>query len=308
MHTFDTQHEDLIHDAQLDYYGQRLATGSSDRTVRLFKVEPNQPERLVASLTGHEGPVWQVAWAHPKYGSLLASAGYDGRVIIWKEDAASGGSWIRVKEHLLAAGTGCSVNAISWAPHACGLRLACAGSDGRVCVLSYLDDKWRSSAWTAHHIGCNGVSWAPDCGPDSLRLVSAGSDNLVKVWTCADIAAIGSEAGGSADHAALWTAAELAMHSDWVRDVVWSPYSPHLVVSCGQDRSVVVWRLQGAADGWVGNKISETHQFSDTLWRLSFTAHGGLLAVAGGDNHVTMWREGSDGVFELVGDLDQAAF
>ena len=34
----------------------------------------------------HEGPVWQVAWAHPKFGSILASCSYDGSVIIWQED------------------------------------------------------------------------------------------------------------------------------------------------------------------------------------------------------------------------------
>jgi protein transport protein SEC13 len=50
---FDTQHEDLIHDAQMDYYGRRLATGSSDRTVRIFQVEPNQPEKFLCSLTGY---------------------------------------------------------------------------------------------------------------------------------------------------------------------------------------------------------------------------------------------------------------
>lgn len=62
---FDTEHEDLIvgrlrrrcslwqHDAQLDYYGKRLATASSDRSVRIFQVEPNQPERLVCALAGY---------------------------------------------------------------------------------------------------------------------------------------------------------------------------------------------------------------------------------------------------------------
>ena len=28
----------------------------------------------------HEGPVWQVAWAHPKFGSILASCSYDRKV------------------------------------------------------------------------------------------------------------------------------------------------------------------------------------------------------------------------------------
>lgn len=28
----------------------------------------------------HEGPVWEVAWAHPKFGNLLASCSYDRKV------------------------------------------------------------------------------------------------------------------------------------------------------------------------------------------------------------------------------------
>jgi len=39
----------------------------------------------LAILSGHQGPVWQVAWMHTKFGSMLASCSYDGRVIIWKE-------------------------------------------------------------------------------------------------------------------------------------------------------------------------------------------------------------------------------
>ena len=42
-----------------------------------------------AELLGHEGPVWQVSWAHPKFGRLLASCGFDCRVIIWKEAQAN---------------------------------------------------------------------------------------------------------------------------------------------------------------------------------------------------------------------------
>ena len=46
-----------------------------------------------AHLAGHEGPVWQVTWAHPKFGSLLASCGFDHKVIVWKEVQDS--SWIQ---------------------------------------------------------------------------------------------------------------------------------------------------------------------------------------------------------------------
>ena len=33
----------------------------------------------------HDGPVWQVAWAHPRFGHILASCSYDRQVFVWKE-------------------------------------------------------------------------------------------------------------------------------------------------------------------------------------------------------------------------------
>jgi protein transport protein SEC13 len=55
----ETQHDDMVHDAQLDYYGRKLATCSSDSTIKIFE---NTDDRLnlITTLTGHTGPVWQV--------------------------------------------------------------------------------------------------------------------------------------------------------------------------------------------------------------------------------------------------------
>ncbi len=91
----------------MDFYGKKLATCSSDKTIRIFSIE-NTSQRLVDTLTGyviieervefigrHDAPVWQVSWAHPRFGSLLASCGYDGKVIIWK---CVNGKFIVVKE------------------------------------------------------------------------------------------------------------------------------------------------------------------------------------------------------------------
>lgn len=38
----------------------------------------------------HEGPVWQLSWSHPTFGSLLASCSYDRKVLIWKETTSTG--------------------------------------------------------------------------------------------------------------------------------------------------------------------------------------------------------------------------
>lgn len=62
----------------------------------------------------HTGPVWQVSWAHPKYGHILASSSYDGKVLIWKEQPAQGntpGGWIKIKEHTLHTASGMNFSA-----------------------------------------------------------------------------------------------------------------------------------------------------------------------------------------------------
>lgn len=134
--SIDTLHDDMIHDSQFDYYAKRLATCSSDRTIKIFDVSG---ERYInsATLTGHEGPVWQVSWAHPKFGVILASCSYDGSVLIHRE--APQNSWTVVYEHKVHDS---SVNSISWAPHEYGLILACAASDGRISILEYKGDTW----------------------------------------------------------------------------------------------------------------------------------------------------------------------
>ena len=92
--TFESGHADMVHDAQFDYYGRRLATCSSDRTIKVFELS-GEHRQQIADLHGHEGPVWQVSWAHPRYGALLASCSFDHRVIIWKEGAD--GQWLQVR-------------------------------------------------------------------------------------------------------------------------------------------------------------------------------------------------------------------
>ncbi|EFX70073.1 hypothetical protein DAPPUDRAFT_61666, partial [Daphnia pulex] len=106
------------HDAQMDYYGCRLATCSSDRSVRIYDVK-NGTQTLAVKLRGHEGLVWQIAWAYPKFWNILASCSYDHKVIIWKE---MNGQWVKFYEY---ANHDSSLNSVCWAPHDYGLILAC---------------------------------------------------------------------------------------------------------------------------------------------------------------------------------------
>jgi protein transport protein SEC13 len=46
------------HDAVLDYYGRRLATCSSDKTIKIFEVE-GEKHTLVETLRGYVVAKWQ---------------------------------------------------------------------------------------------------------------------------------------------------------------------------------------------------------------------------------------------------------
>ena len=62
-----------------------LAGVCSFRTLSILLVVTGTQNCII--ITSHDGPVWQVAWAHPKFGNILASCGYDHRVIVWREVA-----------------------------------------------------------------------------------------------------------------------------------------------------------------------------------------------------------------------------
>ncbi|KAI9100534.1 WD40-repeat-containing domain protein [Phlyctochytrium arcticum] len=294
--TFDTQHEDLIHDAQVDYYGKRLATCSSDRTIKIYEIEGDS-QRLIETLRGHEGPVWQVSWAHPKFGNVLASCSYDSKVCVWKE---TNGRWVRVREDKTHSA---SVNSVAWAPHEFGLILGAASSDGKVSIHTCKEDgAWDVAVFSAHSIGCNAITWSPSTLPGSLiqqtgaappnlvkRFASAGCDNLIKIWR---------EENGQ------WKEdTTLEGHTDWVRDIAWAPnlgLPSTYLASCSQDKTVFIWTQEDVKSHWSKRPL-RAEPFPDVIWRVSWSTSGNILAVSCGDNKITLWKENLDGEWGLIG-------
>lgn len=302
--TVDTGHADMLHDAQMDFYGKRLATCSSDRVVKVFD-NVGEKATLSAELKGHGGPVWEVAWGHPKFGNVLASCGYDGKVIVWREN---GGQWDAEFEHCLHAS---SVNSIDWAPHQYGLMLACGSSDGTISILSFVNGAWAAWNYEAHAIGVNAVSWAPAANPAALisengagaapklRLASGGSDNLVKLWTV-DTSSKKTE-----------SCTVLRFHKAWVRDVAWSsnvglPY--HSIASCDQSGRVYISTCGPNSDGTSSDDWSQYQlgDFSGVVWRVSWSVTGNMLAVSSSDNRVTLWKQSleHEGHWKMVSEVE----
>jgi len=299
----DTQHEDLVHDAQLDYYGCKLATSSSDRTIKIYNVSETSYE-LSATLQGHEGPVWQFSWSHPKFGVILASCSFDGSVLIHRETRPRDWTLLHAARNLHES----SVNGISFSPHEFGLIAAGASSDGRVSVLTHQsDNSWSVEYIQDNPLGVNAVSWAPhgayydESNPDAVeypRLVTGGCDNCIRFW-------VQQESGQWQEDTNSPLSKELA-HSDWVRDVAWAPSilpNVNVVASCSEDRTVIVWTQNGRNAEW---KPTLLHKFDSPVWRVSWSVTGHMLAVSSGDNTVTLWKAGIDGAWTQMESMDES--
>ncbi|ODV92279.1 hypothetical protein CANCADRAFT_864 [Tortispora caseinolytica NRRL Y-17796] len=293
MATYTNLHEDMVHDAVLDYYGKRLATCSSDRTIKIFAVDGNN-HRLEETLRGHDGPVWQVAWAHPRFGTILASAGYDGKVLIWRDD---NGRWSLISEYTSHQA---SVNSVQWAPHELGALLLCASSDGNVSIVEFKDDgSIDSSMVVAHPTGCNTATWDPSAGmvrgtgsQPIRRFSTGGCDNTIKIWS------FNEEQDRYVEEAVL------KGHTDWVRDIAWSAsvFPKSYIASASQDKTVLIWTQEGDGE-WVQRPLQQ-EKFSEALWRVSWSLSGNILAVSGGDNKVTLWKESIQGTWETCATID----
>jgi len=281
----------LLHDVRLDYYGRKAASASGDNTVRIWNVADGQLQPAQELKGGHEGPVWKVSWAHPKFGSIIASCGYDMKVIIWKEVH---NSWqIAYADSYHAA----SVNDVEFCPWEHGLRLACASSDGNVSILTYqYDGSWRRTAFPAHAGGVQALSWSPvqyrDGQPtQSLRMVTGGCDNSVSIWKCEGEA---------------WSpeSAPLA-HSDWVRDVAWRPDGSGVIASGSWDKSVLIWKQEMEGQPW---RQACKLTLPGKVESLSWSGTGSILAVSCGESEALLYKEAYDGRYEEIGKVNEPGF
>uniref|UniRef100_A0A7S3D420 Anaphase-promoting complex subunit 4-like WD40 domain-containing protein n=1 Tax=Palpitomonas bilix TaxID=652834 RepID=A0A7S3D420_9EUKA len=292
--SFDTEHQDMIHDAQFDYYGKRLATCSSDKKICIFDVS-GENHTKVAELLGHEGPVWQLSWAHPKFGSMIVSCGYDRKVIVWKEEAEN--QWSIVYQFTEHKG---SVNTVAFGPVELGLVFASGGADGHIYVVENHDGNWSSELVNAsagsgagsNAAGVNALCWAPVSSSEQNAL-----EKRLLVGGCAcNVSVLKRGERGWGEERIVCS------HEDWVRGVAWAPalaLPTDTVASCSQDGEVKISRrkMQEGREEWDTTSLKK---FEGPVWSVSWSTTGNVLAVAVAHASVKLYKESVNGQWEEI--------
>lgn len=142
----------------------------------VFAINSESQSKMIAELSGHEGPILLANWAHPQFGSLIATAGIDGKIILHKQSSKD---W----EKIYVADFKQTITALSFNPKPVSNILQCAVgfADGILLVISYYQDTWTTHQVKAHSYGVSTLAWANPINSIS-RLISGGNDSILKNW------------------------------------------------------------------------------------------------------------------------------
>jgi WD40 repeat protein len=270
-------HGDRVYSVAFSPDGKYLASGSADRTVRLWDVTASQKW---ATLTGHRGKVYAVAFSPD--GQVLASASADRTVRLWNPVT---GQPQATMLQLSSRGF-----ALAFSPD--GRTLAVGNRDGTVGLWDLATGQLRTTL--ARNRGRVGAVYALAFRPDGQVLASGHASGKVTLWDVAQAKERALLAQGRRFYF-LWT--------DHSPAVAFAPDGKILATGKTQNegKPIRVWNavtgqflssLQDSPD-WLATVskwvlLAVTEIGFHTVYGLAFTPDGKVLVAAQG-RMVKLW-------------------
>ena len=184
--------------------GTRIASGSTDNTVRLWDVATGE---VLSTFSGHSSYVYSVAFSPD--GTRIASGSLDNTIRLW--DVATGEVLSTFSGH------SSSVTSVVFSPD--GTRIA-SGSEDRTIRLWDVATGEVLSTFSGHNSSVTSVAFSPD----GTRIASGSLEETVHLWDVATGEALSTFRGHSSD----------------VTSVAFSPDGTRIASGSG-DRTIRLW-------------------------------------------------------------------
>ncbi|MEZ5940535.1 MAG: protein kinase [Planctomycetaceae bacterium] len=242
---------------------------------------------IATTFSGHQGPVYSVA---VNSDNIVATGGYDGRILLWKPEDVPPVSldellnrqpptvnWTECRGHIGP------VQTVAFSSR--GDVLISGGRDNAVIVWDTSEGRSLKS-FRGHSSEVRSVRFTPD---DS-RIISGGKDKLAIVWGIEDYEEIRSLHGRS-----------LEGHADAILSARFSADGSQ-VVTAGRDRVAILWDVK---TGTQLREFSEGHEFLAS--RAVLSPNRQILFTAAADNTVRVWDVATGGQRRVLKGTGQSA-
>ena len=261
-------HTDAITSISYSKDGNRLLTTSFDNTARIWDVDTGAQLQL---LEGHSWWVWDAAFSPDE--SQVATVSQDGTAIVWT-----------LAENTKSApftGHQGAVYSVAFSPD--GKQIASGGYDKRVLLWNpqnlqpfdferLLAEQEIPPPQFDPLVGHTAAVRSVKFSADGTRVLSAGHDNTVKIWSVAKATPLKTLRG----------------HDSWVRACAFSPDGKS-VLSGGYDNHVRLWDIEAYEEiRVIRGRVLEGH--SDAIMAVSFSRDGHEIATASRDRTAKRWN------------------
>ena len=278
-------HTDDVTSVSFSPNGQMIASGSYDRTIRLWN--PNTG-RHIRTLEGHTDDVNSVSFSPD--GQMIASGSRDDTIRLWNPNT---GRHIRTLE-----GHTDDVNSVSFSP------------DGQMIASGSRDDTIR--LWnpnTGRHIrtlkGHTRAVFSVAFSPDGQIIASGSHDRTVRLWnpnTGRHIRTLKGHgelvfsvafspdgqiiASGSVDNTIRLWDANTGRHIRTLEGLSNVSFSPdgQIIASGSVNNTIRLW------DANTGRHIRTLEGHTDWVWSIVFSPDGQTLASGGEDETIRLWN------------------
>lgn len=328
----EIKNEGYLQEIAFNYNGDKMAICSSSHEITIYyKKEKEQKNKkpkssIKSSLSAEmpilklidqsewnymypwniDGPVFRIQWSNPQFGDLIASCGFDKRIMIWKEKKVKLTYCAKIE-------FSDSVEDISFSPKEYGLKLAAVTLNGMLKIFEPSDlinfFNWDSVySKDINNSGCSCLCWNPNSfDPQSLVIgckiqkdnIEESKCNLIQILTYNE-------------YKKQFNIHKLeGCHNNSITDIEWANRfgrNYHLIASTSLDMKLVVWEVKFITEKKTRNFDEINIQFQPIfifnhdkpLWRCSFNNSAQYLSCIDENGKVFLFLKSERSKFQNI--------